>query len=102
MIAKQKKQKAFFGFSKNLRSCIINTPRIDSLCHSINLCVQMWIVYDQSIIDNRLFNLKIQDLSISVNIWYYTFFCKIYSNIVQNLMKTNKIHGKIAKTSKSK
>lgn len=36
----------------------------------------MRIVYDQSIIDNRLFNLKIQDLSISVNIWYYTFFVK--------------------------
>lgn len=52
----------------------------------------MWIVYDQSIIDNRLFNLKIQDLSISVNIWYYTFFCQIYSNIVQYLMNANKIH----------
>lgn len=51
----------------------------------------MRIVYDQSIIDNRLFNLKIQDLSISVNIWYYTFFCLIYSNIEQNVMNANKI-----------
>ena len=131
MIAKQKKQKAFFGFSKNLRSCIITTPRIDSLRHSfrmasvcsISLCVQMRIVYDQSIIDNRLFNLKISNSSISVNIWYYTFFCKIYSNIVQDLMRVYrlltykchsvqtisipygfslKIHGRIAKTEKSK
>ena len=51
----------------------------------------MRIVYDQSIIDNRLFNSKIQDLSISVNIWYYTFFYQIYGNIAQDLMKVNKI-----------
>ena len=52
---------------KGTENMIRQSDRIANV-HSINLCVQMRIVYDQSIIDNRLFNLKIQDLSISVNI----------------------------------